>query len=57
LDPDETLRLIREKFRPQLDYNKLMGEKYYTIAVAFNDLDEWLSAGGALPKDWERTKK
>ncbi len=45
MDPDTALEEIRHRLFDEFDL--------YSLQQAFISLDEWLSAGGFLPKDWE----
>lgn len=48
MDPNATLVRIRELINDGDSADVLLIE-------AFNNLDEWLSKGGFLPNDWNKT--
>jgi hypothetical protein len=56
MDPDEALKQIREvvsKIRNDETARTLDAyAELETITDAFEALDDWLSSGGFLPKDW-----
>lgn len=58
MDPNETLRQLREKIAEARQWEanpyheETSGEEVYQL---FDDLDDWLSKGGILPKDWQWT--
>lgn len=54
MDPNETLRRIRELSRRILDDGPLNDHVNEELAELCEALDEWLSRGGFLPKAWER---
>ncbi len=63
MDPNEALRLLREFSRlvtaaidtqTNFDYSEVFALNVNALADAARNLDEWLSKGGALPKDWEK---
>lgn len=47
MDPNETLRIIRELIQEQKD-----NEYIWELAEHVNALDGWLSRGGWLPEAW-----
>lgn len=51
MDPNETLKRIREEVAL---YNQGARLDEHNLIEHFEALDEWLSKGGALPKEWER---
>lgn len=51
MDPNETLNIIRAEVHEILWGDKPDPE---ALAQAANNLDEWLSRGGFLPKEWAR---
>lgn len=50
MDPDETLRQIRELVADQLEQPTY--EKGRKLAALVDALDEWIIHGGFLPRDW-----
>lgn len=53
MDPNELLRRMREYAR-QAEQGDSVRYNERAIRWCFQELDEWLSKGGFLPKDWER---
>ena len=54
MDPNAVLQLIREQVATYLDG----GEADVTeMTEAFELLDSWLTGGGFLPSDWQRTEE
>lgn len=54
MDPDVALKQIREILAEEF-YNQDDYEFYMTrLGTLVHGLDEWLSKGGFLPKDWRR---
>ncbi len=56
MDPNETLRLLRERVRDYWAEESPIAKLDYADAIAayFESLDGWLSTGGFKPSDWER---
>lgn len=54
MDPSETLEELRELVQEAFDYSSDPEYVANALAEKFNELDEWLGKGGALPDDWER---
>jgi hypothetical protein len=53
MDPNEALRLIRQICRDvETDDEKV--ENWDELVNLIEGLDQWISKGGFLPKDWER---
>lgn len=54
MDPNATLAEIREQVR--VSYAEEGFEHFDALRLAelIGGLDEWLSRGGSLPKDWKR---
>jgi len=59
MDPNIVLEEIRKVLETHLmpSNGYLSVEEIDKFINSIRDLDGWLSAGGALPKDWERTKR
>lgn len=57
MDPDETLRILREAVVTLDRDNDTTGAQRELAAAQivdyFKALDEWLSTAGHLPKEWE----
>lgn len=49
MDPDETLRWLRETFADGVEWD---AETLDAVAERFRALDGWLSKGGFLPTAW-----
>jgi hypothetical protein len=54
MDPDETLRRMRELSQILLSGDMSMWA-CIELAVKAEALDEWLSRGGNLPADWNKS--
>jgi hypothetical protein len=54
MDPDETLRIIRQTIKQmRVDEEDNVFEAHaQEVAEHFEALDEWLSKGGFKPKEW-----
>lgn len=52
MDPDATLKLIRERVRAILNSNGKASDEAYFLAEDVLTLDNWLSTGGFKPKAW-----
>lgn len=54
MDPNETLQKIRNAYHDYITTNdaETANNAAEIIANGFSDLDEWLSKGGFLPRDW-----
>jgi hypothetical protein len=57
MDPDEILKTIRERCRVILNSNGKSSDEAYFLAEDIENLDEWLSKTGFVPKVWESAKK
>lgn len=59
MDPDEALKKVREALvlysRRYKDKGTGLSEAD-DLADAFESLDDWVSRGGFLPKDWQPKK-
>ncbi len=59
MDPNETIREMRELAHgisnTYGDEESLWAGK--CLAEFFEDLDEWISKGGFLPRDWKQAQK
>lgn len=56
MDPDEALRELRLQaaaVTDLVDADQDVPEGLVAMAERFRTLDEWLSRGGFLPRDWE----
>lgn len=56
MDPDETLKRLREALKV-MDTTRSMNELMTASVVVLETmtaLDEWITKGGYLPKDWKR---
>jgi hypothetical protein len=60
MDPDETLRRIREQIQnvPSADEQPeaVLDYAYDALVEHFQALDEWLSKGGYVPRAWSAWK-
>lgn len=63
MDPNEALRLLRRfgdivaaavDTQTYCDHPEVFARNASDLADAARDLDNWMSSGGALPKDWEK---
>jgi hypothetical protein len=54
MDPNETLRTMRglSAALQSQEWMELDADIAGDLAIAFQDLDGWLSQGGFLPSDW-----
>ena len=59
MDPDETLHAIRQACSDYLEYICADQDKIGRFTDEFVDLvislDEWISNGGFLPSEWNKT--
>lgn len=64
MDPNETLRMCRRLARHLIEQADAGRQHHETttsdtageeLAECFTNLDEWLSKGGFLPRDWSRS--
>lgn len=55
MDPNEVLKWARESVKKILE-DEYQDEIANELAEQFRSLDEWLSKGGFLPKDWQPLK-
>lgn len=53
MDPNRTLELLREFYNNWQDDN-LTAEDAEEMVQLFDDLDNWIVAGGFLPDEWQR---
>ena len=55
MDPNETLRRIREllSLASVTRYKEDHFDYLLEVAGRFQDLDDWIQAGGFLPEDWQ----
>jgi hypothetical protein len=53
MDPNATLKLIRQRVRAILNSNGAASDEAYFLAEDFDNLDQWLLAGGFKPTDWQ----
>lgn len=59
MDPDLALQILREALNvareaAEGDSNDVEVEAWQAVGDAFENLDNWLSKGGALPESWWR---
>jgi hypothetical protein len=54
MDPDKTLAFLRSQCAVILRDDSRATDAEYSLAEDIDNLDKWLSAGGFLPKAWER---
>ena len=54
MDPNETLRRLRDWVAQIEKQGTLCDEDLAEMAEYFSALDEWISRGGFLPCDWSR---
>lgn len=55
VDPQAALDALRAFFEEARNYDgKVVPEDVVDAAEFFDGLDQWMSRGGFLPKDWER---
>jgi hypothetical protein len=55
VDPNETLTVLRKAaFRIMADPDAAPDAE--ELAEAIQNLDEWITNGGFLPREWERTR-
>ena len=55
MDPNELLKEIRRliKVVDLVEDDEALISVYRDMQYRFEELDEWLSKGGFIPKDWE----
>jgi hypothetical protein len=67
VDPNEALEILRKlakrviSIADEPDYSDNKSQDHVLseameMAEAFKSLDEWISKGGFLPKDWEKSE-
>ena len=61
MDPNEAVQQLRELYNEFVQDEGLQGRTQGQLAadlievlVLFDDLDNWIIAGGFLPKEWQR---
>lgn len=57
MDPNVTLRELRESANDILDHGEIDEALAFAFALKFQALDDWLRKGGFLPKDWDNRPK
>lgn len=55
MDPNETLREIRDLAFAVLNTDDPAASTAHALAARVSDLDEWLTRGGFLPDSWKPT--
>lgn len=53
MDPDTALETIRALVKGYQDEEGITGRDVTTLVETVAGLDEWLTKGGFLPKDWK----
>jgi hypothetical protein len=58
MDPNETLRRLREMARDAVERfdrdEEVASADAAEMAEAFQVLDQWITEGGFLPREWEK---
>lgn len=55
MDPNETLKYLRDQFKHFHDYRGYFVEEFDGpgFVAAFQSLDDWITRGGFYPDDWQ----
>ena len=56
MDPDETLRQLRA-LNAELADETSEEEKVFELCMLIAALDEWMTHGGFLPRDWNQFRQ
>lgn len=56
MDPNETLKRLREFVNATQDFAEICTDVEIEIGEYIKSLDDWISNGGFLPDDWSRSK-
>lgn len=56
MDPNETLRSLRELVEQVYNEEGDVNDQLEDFAGYFEDLDGWISKGGFLPRDWNENR-
>lgn len=57
MDPNKTLEFIRELIRTSKTDETVFYEESGWMFELVENLDEWLTNGGFLPKEWAKTER
>lgn len=57
MDPNETLKQLREWARKTLQNEDCEPDRHVEAAALLLDLDEWLVRGGFLPRGWSGARR